>query len=313
MFNLEFKVAPDGTVTCPAGQIIYCRPEQLRLHPDNMRRFYPAADVAEMAGSIRAATGVHLSLLVVPDPEAAGKYLVVDGNMRLAGARALGAACPPLKCEVIAADRARQLIVMAATSRYHYPKDPVSEALHYRRLTDEEGYSANEIARQTGISSATVHARLKLLELDSEILELIEQKRLPADKHSVDALLGIADPTVRIALAQRLAGVPGMTAKGIQAAAGRAAELSGKVTRPSRRKPPSAKIDKNFVLALAGQMVAHFRTDIRLLETAALSLPPDECELAEELHGRAETLRRVIGVVPVKPLPAGSGRKARRG
>lgn len=308
MFDLEFKVATDGAVTYPVGQIIYCPPEQLRLHPDNMRRFYPAEDVADMARSIKAGGGVYLSLLVVPDPQNAGKYLVVDGNMRLAGARALGAACPPLKCEIISADRARQLILMAVTSRHHYPKDPISEGLHFRRLVDEEGYTINEVARQTGICAATISARLKLLELDEPIRELIEQRKLPADRAGVAGLLAIADPQVRIALAHKLAGVPGMTGKGVQAAAARAAELTG--ATPGKRKPPAVKIDKNFVLALAGQMVVHFQKDIRLLETAALSLPDYECALAEELNSRAETLRRIIKVVPVKTPPA--LRKARR-
>lgn len=182
--------------------LIFLNVNQLKRHPENMRRFYPEADVAEMAESIRAAGGLYQALLVVPNGEPE-QYYVVDGNMRLAGAKELGAECPPLKAEIINWNHAQQLLAMAATTQFHYPKDPISKALHFRRLQDE-GYKPVEIAEQMGCSTSTIYNSLTLLDLEPEIQELIGQGKLPGDINLVRALLALP-VDLRRKLARRFA------------------------------------------------------------------------------------------------------------
>jgi ParB-like chromosome segregation protein Spo0J len=187
------------------GELICCEVGRLRLHPENMRRIYPDGDVRQMAQSILAAGGVVQALQVVPDPEmGAERYLVVDGNLRLAGGQSLGARCPLLKCEVIEADHARQLLLMAITSKFVFPKDPISEGLHYQRLVDE-GYSVQQIAEKTGISWMLIKGRMRWLELEEEIQELVTRGALPRDHRVAEALLSIPDGGARVKLARRLA------------------------------------------------------------------------------------------------------------
>jgi ParB/RepB/Spo0J family partition protein len=185
------------------SELMYLAPAALRIHPQNMRRAYAQNEVDEMAASLRAASGNIQALLVVPDPEHPGAYLVVDGNLRLAAGRTLGDACPPFKCELIDAGHAQQLLIMSLTSIV-YPKDPVSEGYHYRRLL-REGYSADEIAEHTGINPKTVKDRIRLLDLETEIQELVSAGALPRDRRVADALLSIPDAEARIKLARRLA------------------------------------------------------------------------------------------------------------
>ena len=89
------------------SEYLYLKPEQLQLHPKNMRVYYRDEDIAEMAASIEATGGVFQALLVCGSDEP-GKYWVVDGNVRLAGARRLGGRCPLLKCEVLEVSAASQ-------------------------------------------------------------------------------------------------------------------------------------------------------------------------------------------------------------
>ena len=185
------------------SDLIYCTPAQLRIHPDNMRRVYKPSAVDEMATSIKAAGGVLQALLVVPD-ERPDTYLVVDGNMRLAGARLLGDECPLLKCEPIDANYASQLLVMATTSAFHYAKDPISEALHYKRLL-AEGYSQSDISRHTGIAVTQIVSRLRLLDLEREIQDLVAAGNLPRDRRVAEALLSIPERPARVKMAHRLA------------------------------------------------------------------------------------------------------------
>lgn len=188
----------------PSGTVLHLPPDKLRTHPRNLRRFYPDNQVQEMAMSIKSNNGVYQSMLVVPNCEA-GCYFVVDGNVRLAGGRLLGAECPPLKCEVVDQSEAEQLLTMAVTARFRYRPDPISEALHYQRLIEEEEYTVPRIAAESGIARTIIDARLKLLLLDQEIQELIAKKELPSDKLAVTALLTIPDSAARIRIALRLA------------------------------------------------------------------------------------------------------------
>jgi ParB family chromosome partitioning protein len=186
------------------NNLIYLDHKRLRLHPKNIRLFYPPEEVAEMAQSIGAAGGVWQALLIVPATEA-GYWYVVDGNMRLMGARELGDNCPLLKCEVIDAGRVDQLLIMATTSRFHYPKDPISEARHFKRLIDEEGYTADRLAAALGTSRSFVYSRLLLIDLDQDIQELIMERKLTASADPLRQLLKIPDAAVRVALARRFA------------------------------------------------------------------------------------------------------------
>lgn len=200
----------------PNNKLLYLLPDALLTHPKNLRRFYPDEQVRAMAESIRAAKGVWQAMQIVPNGTK-GKYLVVDGNIRLAGGRLLGKDCPPLKCEPISASEAEQLLTMLITAKFRYDVDPVSEALHYKRLKDEEGYTVPQISRETGIHATSIYNRLEILKLDPEIQELIGKHNLPADLSAVRAFLSVPNPTARIKLAQRLAR-DGVTIKSIAAA-----------------------------------------------------------------------------------------------
>jgi ParB/RepB/Spo0J family partition protein len=182
-------------------ELIYLPHTKLKLHPDNIRRYYPPADVDRMAESIRAAGGVIQALLIYPDGD--GMYFVADGNMRLAGARALGDECPLLKCEVIEASRFEQLILMTITTEFHFPKDPISQGLHYQRLIEQEHLSVSDIAAKTGLSRATIEKALKVLELEPEIQEYIATGKLSPDLQVSRALLSIPSSSLRLKLARR--------------------------------------------------------------------------------------------------------------
>lgn len=217
----------------PAGGYVFLLPGQLKLHPRNMRRVYPAKDVRTIAESIRALGGVLHALQVTPDG-ASGTYYVVDGNMRLQGARYLGAECPPLKCEIVSQTLAEQKLAMIVSNTMRFEVDPISEALHYQSLRQDEGLSIADIGERTGVSEARIFYRLKLLALDEPIQQLIAEGQLPRDHRAADALLTVPDSAARIKLATKLA-EQGASFKTIVAACAKLAEqLSNPRSRVSR-------------------------------------------------------------------------------
>ncbi len=157
-----------------------------------------------MANSILAANGVIEPLIVTKEPS--GKYIVVDGNMRLAGARLIGDKCPLLDCKVIKQNEAEQLLSMVIANQVRYDVDPVSEALHYKALKNQ-GLSIREISKRTGVYEIRISNRIILAELDDPIQKLIADKKLSHDPSVARAFLQLT-PAVRIKLAQRVAENP---------------------------------------------------------------------------------------------------------
>lgn len=174
--------------------------QKLHLHPENMRRHY--ARIEELAASI-AEQGVLDPLTVVR--ESAGRLIVIDGNRRLKACQHLGDDAPPVPCRLVEMDRRQQFLTMATTFLQREDVDPIAEALHYRRLLDEEGETQGSLAHALGVSQAHIAGRLKLLELDAPIQDLIASGKLSKNYDLARALLGIPDADVRVALAQRLA------------------------------------------------------------------------------------------------------------
>ncbi len=183
-------------------ELLTLKPDHLKTHPRNMRRFYPDAQVREMADSIKASNGV-VQPMIVTNNGAAGYYYVIDGNLRLAAARSLGQDCPDLVCRLTHGSDAEQMLMMVATT-VRFDVDPISEALHYRALLREK-YDIEQIAEATGKSVVTISNRLRLLELDDDIQQLVAAGKLPRDPHVVSALNSVKDRDIRIKLARKFA------------------------------------------------------------------------------------------------------------
>lgn len=187
-------------------ELLMLKPSQLLTHPRNMRRFYPADQVREIANSIAASKGVLAPLVITKDAKS-GKWLVIDGNMRLAGARLLGEKCPALECKVVDQAEAEQRLSMVIANQVRYEVDPVSEGLHYKRLQQDEGLTVREISKRTGVYEARITNRKMLADLEEPIQELIIEGKLPADARVANALLQLT-ASVRGKLAARLAQNP---------------------------------------------------------------------------------------------------------
>jgi ParB/RepB/Spo0J family partition protein len=207
-----------------APRLLMLRVDQLKIHPENVRRRYIESEVQEMAASIKARGGVLHALEIVPSKEK-GIWWVVAGNKRLAGARLLGKDCPLLKCEPVEADRAQQLLDMAIENFIRSDPNPVDEAAHYQRLLDS-GLSVRDISKKTGIGEFKIRIRLEIMKLDEPIQELMAIGKLPHGQPVCQAFLTIGDRELRVELAQRLAKNPNTNTKTIVVACTRLLEAN---------------------------------------------------------------------------------------
>lgn len=81
---------------------------------------------------------------------------------------------------------------------------PIDEARSYQQLI-AIGMNRNGIALKLGISAARVAQRLRLLEMEPEIQDLIDAGRLSKDSRLLDALSEVPDGIARVKIAQALA------------------------------------------------------------------------------------------------------------
>lgn len=200
------------------------RMNQLKVHPENVRRKYIESEVEEMAASIRSRGGVINALEIVPS-DRKGIWWVVAGNKRLVAAQRLGKNCPPLKCELVDVDHAQQLLDMAIENFIRSDPNPVDEANHYQRMIDS-GLTVRDISKRTGIKEFRIRQRLMITELDKPIQELIAIGKLPHGPTVCKAFQTVPDRVLRIKLADRLAKNPNTNTKTIVAACARLLEAN---------------------------------------------------------------------------------------
>ncbi len=204
--------------------ILHLSPNNLSIHPKNMRRVYPEHEVQAMLSSIKA-TGRVIHALRIVKNGMPGHFYVVDGNIRLQAAKLLVKESPDLKlkCELVDDTEAEQLLNMLVTSKFRFSPNPIDEARHYQRMMHEQGYTVEGIVNATGLASVTIENRLLLLTLDIAIQELVAKKELPSDHKVTKALLAIPDPKARVKMAERMAG-QGASIKAIVSSCGKLTE-----------------------------------------------------------------------------------------
>lgn len=183
---------------------VYLRHTDIDLHERNMRVQYEEAALRGLADSIKAMGGVLHPLIVVQQPN--GRYIAVDGNRRIKACQLLGNDAPKLECKVVTQAEAEQGLSMLVSNVQREDVDPVSEALHYQRLKQDEGLSVRDISKRTGIAEARIHSRLKILELeDPEIFRLMARGDIACDPPVVRALLTVTNKADRRALTEKMA------------------------------------------------------------------------------------------------------------
>lgn len=156
--------------------IDYIKVDRLHEHPDNPRK--DPGDLTELTESIRK-NGILQNLTVVPyfeaetgepaeNGEGEGHYRVIIGHRRLAAAKRAGLDRVP--CAVEEMEYKKQISTMLLENMQRTDLTPYEQAQGFQMMMDL-GSSVAEIVKDTGFSETTVRHRLKLMELDKDLLQ----------------------------------------------------------------------------------------------------------------------------------------------
>jgi ParB family transcriptional regulator, chromosome partitioning protein len=163
--------------------------EFLRPNPRNPRRDFPAAQLDELASSIKQ-RGMIQPLAVRPVRGASDAYEIIAGERRWQAAQRAGLHDVPVVVLEVSDAEALELAIVENVQREDL--NPLQEAAGYQSLIDEFKYHQDEIAKVVGKSRSHVANPLRLLKLPEFVKSTIRSGQVSAGH--ARALIGHPEP-----------------------------------------------------------------------------------------------------------------------
>ena len=141
------------------------------------RKNFDEENLNDLSNSIRE-RGVIQPIIVRKSNSENSKYEIIAGERRWLAARKAGLHDIPVV--VTAADDLKSLEFAIVENVQRHDLNPLEEAQGYKRLIDEFSYDQEKVSKFIGKSRSYITNSLRLLNLPSEILKFIEEKKISA-------------------------------------------------------------------------------------------------------------------------------------
>ncbi len=221
----------------PPDSVVELGLEQIEPNSEQPRTRFDDAALDQLAQSI-SANGIVQPIVVRKNGP---KYQIIAGERRWRAAQRAGLRKIPVVVREVADDKLLELALIENIQREEL--NPVEEARAFRKLTDTIGLTQEMIAERVGKERSLIATSLRLLNLPSEVLELIEDARLSASHGR--ALLMIGDPALQRRLAKTIVSM-GLSVREAERAVKQAMRPGSQTTGNKR---VSSKRDANLISA----------------------------------------------------------------
>lgn len=139
------------------------------------RKDFDENSLSDLAQSI-SQHGLMQPLLVRPLP--IGGYQIVAGERRYRACRMAGLTEVPVTIRELSDTETMELALIENLQREDL--SPIEEALGYKALIDEHGFSQEEVATSVGKSRPAIANSLRILKLPDSVLEYVKQDKISA-------------------------------------------------------------------------------------------------------------------------------------
>lgn len=181
--------ASDGDAPGGAEGVRELPIELVHRNPDQPRRHFSEAEIAELQASIRD-KGVLQPILVRPSPKTAGEFEIVAGERRWRAAQQAGLRAIPALVRVLDDDKAFEIAIVENVQREDL--NAMEEAQAYASLMRRMAYTQDKAAAAVGKSRSHVANTLRLLQLPDSVQDHVLYGRLTAGH--ARAILSAAHP-----------------------------------------------------------------------------------------------------------------------
>ncbi len=208
--------------------------DRLEPSPFQARRDFPEASLRELAQSIQS-SGVIQPLVVRANPNAPDRYQIIAGERRWRAAQRVAVHSVPVRILALSDQECLEAGLIENTQREDL--NAIDEATAYGQLVRDFGYSQTRLADQLGKSRPHIANTLRLLELPSEVQQLVAGGSLSAGH--ARALIGQPDA---LALAEQVI-EQGLSVRQTEAliAARKAGRTSEAATRANKPLDPDTE------------------------------------------------------------------------
>lgn len=170
--------------------------DQIRPNKGQPRKSFKAEDLAELTDSIKQ-NGILQPILV---RKSGAYYEIVAGERRYQAARAAGLAEVPVVIREISDDDVFKLALIENLQRSDLT--PLEEARGYKKLIKDKGLTQEELAKALSKSRSAITNTIRLLDLPTEVQELVDDGKLSAGH--ARAILSVPSEDGRIRLARKV-------------------------------------------------------------------------------------------------------------
>ena len=168
------------------------------------RKNFEEENLEDLTNSIKE-RGVIQPIIVRQSNSDSSKYEIIAGERRWLAARKAGLHDIPVV--VTEADDLKSLEFAIVENVQRHDLNPLEEAQGYKRLIDEFSYDQEKVSKFIGKSRSYITNSLRLLNLPSEILKFIEEKKITSGHAKIlvglDNALFIANKVIEKKLSVR--------------------------------------------------------------------------------------------------------------
>ncbi len=180
-----------------AGSTVTLKIMDIEPNRDQPRHDFDEESLRELADSI-SVHGVIQPLLVRPIAD--GAYQLVAGERRWRASRMAGLSEVPVIIREMTDSEMMQISMIENLQRENLT--PVEEALGYKTLVDEYGFTQEEISKSVGKSRPVIANALRLLHLPQEVLDMLSNGEISTGH--ARALLSIDEEDKLLELARSI-------------------------------------------------------------------------------------------------------------
>jgi len=169
--------------------------DAIEANPLQPRRVFQDDRLSELAQSIRS-NGIIQPIVVRKVGE---RYQLVAGERRWRAAKLAGLTSVPVAIQDIPDDRLLEITLIENIQREDL--NPIETAIAFDRMATELTLTAEEIGQRTGKDRTTITNSMRLLQLPSDVQQLVAERRLSAGH--ARCLLALPSPDLQRQVAER--------------------------------------------------------------------------------------------------------------